>query len=69
MNVRVHIVDASSGYSGGLINKDVASIVFDAPGNIVPQVRQKQVIMFDLYVNDANVTVRRMLDTLVVTFS
>ena len=71
MDVRVHVVDASRDYSSGLIHKDVASIVFDAPGHIIPQVHQRRVIMLDLYVNDIDVTVKRMsgTDTLVVTFS
>ena len=71
MDVRVHVSDASRDYMGGLIVKDVESIVFDAPGNIVPVVHQKRILMLDLYTCDLDVTVRREYgtDVLIVTFS
>lgn len=70
MDVRVHVVAESRDYQGGLIVKDIASIVFNAPGNVVPVVHQKRVTMLDLYVNEADVTVKQMhgTDALVVTF-
>ncbi len=71
MDVRVHVSDASRDYIGGLTVKDIDSIVFDAPGNIVPQVHQKRIILLDLYTCDLDVTVRREYgtDVLIVTFS
>ena len=70
MDVRVHVADASRDYVGGLTVNGVESIVFDAPGSIVPLVHQKRILMLDLYTADAQVTVRREYgtDTLIATF-
>jgi len=71
MDVRVHVVDASRDYTSGLTINDIESVVFNAPGSLVEAEHDIRALLLDLYINDVDVTVKRMsrTDTLVVTFS
>ncbi len=70
MDVRVYVPDASRDYISGLTIKDVDSVVFNAPGKIIPVADIRSGLLFDLYVEDSETTVKRMYgkDTLVVAF-
>jgi len=71
MDVRVYIPNASRDYRSGLTVTDIDEIVFNAPGRIIPWMNRDRDLIFDLLVEDSEVTVRREYgtDKLVVTFA